>query len=166
MSEQAHSDATGPAHRKVEIGAAVVMAAFGLVVVVGSLDVGVGWGAEGPKSGFFPFYIGLTIIAASIVNLVKTLSMAPTTLFATWPELRQVALVTIPTAVYVFAIPWIGIYVASVALITGFMMWLGAYRAYVAAGIAVAIMVASYVTFEIWFLVPLPKGPLEEILGL
>ena len=29
-----------------------------LIVIIGSLKVGIGWGAEGPKAGFFPFYVG------------------------------------------------------------------------------------------------------------
>ena len=38
---------------------------FGAIVLVGSLQVGIGWGAEGPRPGFFPFYIGLLIIGSS-----------------------------------------------------------------------------------------------------
>ena len=44
---------------RVEIGVAAVHgAARRCIVIVGSLQVGIGWGAEGPKAGFFPFYIG------------------------------------------------------------------------------------------------------------
>jgi hypothetical protein len=31
---------------------------------------------------------------------------------------------------------------------------------------AVGVMAVIYLTFEKWFLVPLPKGPLEALLGL
>jgi hypothetical protein len=31
--------------------------------------------------------------------------------------------------------------------------------------IAIAIPVATFLVFEVWFLVPLPKGPLETQLG-
>ena len=51
---------TGPSHRGVEIGVALVDGAVRLVIgVFGSLQVGIGWGAEGPSAGFFPFYLGV-----------------------------------------------------------------------------------------------------------
>ena len=65
------------------------------------------------------------------------------------------------------SMPWIGIYVASALLIAGFMRWLGRYR--LAADrwrSRSALPVLTYFTFEKWFLVPLPKGPLEDMLGL
>ena len=52
----------GPAQRSVEMGVAVAIAVFALVVIAGSVQVGIGWGAEGPKAGFFPFYVGLVIL--------------------------------------------------------------------------------------------------------
>ena len=55
-----HGSGSGPSHRVVEMGVAVAMVAFGAIVISGSLQVGIGWGAEGPKSGFFPFYLGVT----------------------------------------------------------------------------------------------------------
>src|SRR5262245_18502199 len=59
---QAHG--AGPAQRSVEIAVTLAIALFGVIVILGSLAVGVGWGAEGPKSGFFPFYLGAVIVAA------------------------------------------------------------------------------------------------------
>jgi hypothetical protein len=46
------------------------------------------------------------------------------------------------------------------------MMWLGSYRPLYAVALAAIIMVAIYLTFEKWFLVPLPKGPIEDFFGL
>ncbi len=40
---------------------AVAMAVFSLIVIAGSVQVGIGWGAEGPQAGFVPFYVGLLI---------------------------------------------------------------------------------------------------------
>ena len=162
-----HTGGAGPSHRAVEIGTAMAMIAFGVVVIIGSLRVGTGWGAEGPKSGFFPFYLGIIIVGASIFNLVQAaLERDLPVLFAEWGQLRQVMAVIIPTAVYVGVIPWIGIYVSSLFLIALFMVWLGGYRIPFALAVAAVVVVAVYLTFEKWFLVPLPKGPLEELLGL
>jgi hypothetical protein len=51
-------------------------------------------------------------------------------------------------------------------LIVGFMRWLGRYGWPLALGIGLGLQIVIYVTFEKWFLVPLPKGPLEDLLGL
>ena len=45
------------------------------------------------------------------------------------------------------------------------MKWLGGYRWVTALPLAVGIPAVVFVLFEIWFLVPLPKGPLEMYLG-
>jgi putative tricarboxylic transport membrane protein len=162
-----HRAGAGPSQRAVEVGTAIVIAVFGLIVIVGSLRVGIGWGAEGPKSGFFPFYLGLAIVIASMINLLRVpFEVKPGTLFAEWPQLRQVLSVAIPTAVYVVVIPWTGLYIASLVLIAGFMMWLGKYRAPFSIGLSFVMIVAIYLTYEKWFLEPLPKGPIEDLLGL
>jgi hypothetical protein len=165
MSE-GEAGGAGPAQRSVEIGVAVATALLGLIVILGSLEVGVGWGAEGPKSGFFPFYLGIIIIGASAINLLEAARGPHDKRFADWGQLRQVVAIVIPTAFYVTVIPWAGIYVSSLLLIAVFMMWLGSYRPLPAIGLATIIIVATYLTFEKWFMVPLPKGPLEDWLGL
>jgi putative tricarboxylic transport membrane protein len=159
-------EAAGPRHRSVEIGVAVATAVFSAIVIVGSIQVGIGWGAEGPKAGFFPFYVGLAILGSSIVNFGTALSeRGDRRLFAEWSQLGQVMSMLVPTALYVALIPWTGIYLASVLLIALFMRWLGNYGWGMVAAIAVGVPLATFVIFEKWFLVPLPKGPLEAALG-
>jgi hypothetical protein len=50
-------------------------------------------------------------------------------------------------------------------LISFFMRWFGQYRWSVAVAVGVFVPVATFFMFEVWFLVPLPKGPLETMLG-
>jgi hypothetical protein len=165
MSE-GQAQGAGPAQRSVEVGVTIATALFGLIIIWGSMEVGIGWGAEGPKSGFFPFYLGVIIVAASVINLIEAARKSGDKTFADWSQLRQVIAITIPTTVYVTVIPWVGIYVSSLVLITLFMVWLGNYRVWYAVALSTAIMVATYLTFETWFLVPLPKGPLEDFFNL
>ena len=165
MSDTTHA-ASGPSHRGVEIGVAIAMIAFGAVVITGSLQVGIGWGPEGPKAGFFPFYLGVVIILASVMNLLAAFTYDPRKLFAEWSQLVSVMSVVIPTAVYVVAVPWIGIYAASLVLIALFMIWLGRYSVALSAAVSAGTVVAIYFMFEKWFLVPLPKGPIEDWLHL
>jgi putative tricarboxylic transport membrane protein len=156
---------TGPSHRWTEIVVAGIMILFGGITIIGSLRVGIGWGAEGPKAGFFPFYIGVIIILASLVNLVQKFIERDDDRFAEWSQLRQVLAVVFPTTVYVFAIPYTGIYLASAVLIALFMSWLGRYRAPLTAAIALGVPLVVFLMFEKWFLVALPKGPIEHWLG-
>jgi hypothetical protein len=44
-------------------------------------------------------------------------------------------------------------------------VWRGKYGALPTASVALGVPVALFLLFEIWFLVPLPKGPLEHLLG-
>jgi putative tricarboxylic transport membrane protein len=165
MSETAHSGGSGPTHRGVEIGVAIVMIVFGAIVITGSLQVGIGWGPEGPKSGFFPFYLGIAIIGASVMNLLAATQIDGRQLFADWSQLLQVLSVVIPTAIYVTVVPWLGIYLSSLILIAVFMRWLGHYSYALAASVSVGVVLTTFLMFEKWFLVPLPKGPIEEWLG-
>src|ERR1043165_8067142 len=103
MTDTTSHGGSGPSHRGVEIGVAVVMMAFGAVVIAGSLQVGIGWGPEGPKSGFFPFYLGVAIILASVFNLVAAVAQSREKVFADWSQLVSVISVVIPTTIYVFA---------------------------------------------------------------
>ena len=83
---------TGPSHRSVEIGVAVFMALLALVGIFGSIKVGIGWGAEGPRAGFFPFYVSLIVVDLLRGQSSVQCSLAPTRrqLFAEWGQLRQV----------------------------------------------------------------------------
>jgi len=159
-------DSSGPRQHLVEAGVAAVMALLGVITVIGSLQVGIGWGAEGPKSGFFPFWIGLIVVVTSLYNLMRAYTHGSRKLFASWMEIAQVLKVVVPLTIYVGAIPWLGIYIASALLIAGFMRWIGHYGWLLILAIAIGLPVVTYLTFEMWFLVPLPKGPLEDLLGL
>jgi hypothetical protein len=156
----------GPTQRVAELGVALAMAAFGGLVVFGSVQVGIGWGAEGPRSGFFPFYVGLIIVAASLYNAARALSIRPAYVFATYPQLRDVGRVLLPATLYVLLMPYFGLYLSSVVLMTWFMAAIGGYRWPYGLALSTGLMVLLFVVFEKWFLVALPKGPVEDFLGL
>jgi putative tricarboxylic transport membrane protein len=167
MTDESHGlGGAGPTQRSVEIGVTVAMAVFSLIVIAGSVQAGIGWGAEGPKAGFVPFYVGLMILGSSVINFGAILvERSDKRLFAEWGQLAKVMSMLVPTSIYVALIPWIGIYVASVLLIAVFMRWLGRYGWGLTAAISLGVPLVTFVVFEKWFLVPLPKGPLEAALG-
>jgi putative tricarboxylic transport membrane protein len=160
------SSNAGPTHRLVEAGVTLLIALFGTIVIAGSLKAGINWGAEGPRAGFFPFYIGIFIVVSSAINLWNGLREGDDGLFAEWGQLRQVMSVVIPTAIYVGAMPFTGLYLASAVFIAWFMRWLGKYPWLTVLAVALGMPIVTYFIFERWFLVPLPKGPIEEWLGL
>ena len=59
----------------------------------------------------------------------------------------------------------LGIYVASTLFIAYFMLRLGGYSVVKTLPVALGVSLAFFLIFEIWFKVPLPKGPLETFLG-
>jgi hypothetical protein len=167
MSEGPEGALSGPGHRSVELATAALMAVFALIVIGGSMQVGFRWASDGPQAGFFPFYIGLFILGASIVNFWHSWSDIPRErTFASWSQLVQVLSVVVPSVIYVVLVAWIGMYVASMLLIGVFMKWLGRYGWAMVLPIAIGVPVITFIVFERWFLVPLPKGPVEEWLGL
>jgi hypothetical protein len=152
----------------MECVVAVSFLALGAVVMWDSRRIGAGWASDGPQGGYFPFHVGLLIVLSSIVNLVLAVRKRRQTKekdFATWEQLKLVSEVLIPSLVYVIVIPWLGIYVSTALFIIWFMRRVGKYSATRIAPIAVGIPVLVFLTFEIWFRVPLPKGPVERLLG-
>jgi hypothetical protein len=108
------------------------------------------------------------LIGASAVNLAIALAMKPEAnrSFVGRGQLKLVLSVLVPSAVFVAVIPWTGLYVAATAFTAYFMHRLGGYRWWKALASSVATGLVLFVLFEIWFLVPLPKGPLERWLGV
>ena len=150
-----------------EVGVAALLMAIAALVIADSLRVGIGWGDDGPRSGYFPFYIGLILLATSGWTLVSQLLRWRRThaVFADRAQLRMVLAMLWPMAVYVALITGLGIYVASLLLIAYFMRRYGGYRWPLVAAVAVGVPLVFFAIFERWFLVPLPKGPLEQLLG-
>ena len=150
--------------------AEIVVAAFlflvGALVVFDSVRLGARWGSDGPQAGYFPFYIGLLVCIASAVNLALGILARGSKSFVEVSSLKLVLSVLVPAAIYVALIGWIGIYVASALFVAGFMRWLGKYAWWKVAAVSIGNSVAFFLIFEVWFLVPLPKGPLEALLGL
>lgn len=152
----------------MEIATALVIVVFASVVMISNYELGAGWDSSGPQSGYFPFYIGVILFISGMSILVSELikgSAADHGSFVDGNPFRRVLRILIPTIIYAVAIGYIGIYVATAVFIGTFMVWLGRYRVIVAAAFGVGIALALFLTFEVWFLVPLPKGPLEALFG-
>lgn len=154
--------------KSAEIAVAALFLAAGAVVMYDSVRLGSTWGDDGPKPGYFPFYIGLIMTLAALVNLARgfMIPAGKNGPFVLAEQLKMVLTVLVPTAIYAGAITWVGIYVSSIVFIAFFMRWLGKFAWWKVAAVSVGTAVALFLVFERWFLVPLPKGPIEAFLGV
>lgn len=160
--------------KTMDVIVAVIFFALGALVMWDSKRLGASWGSDGPEAGYFPFYIGAILCVAAIVNAIRAAlgKDIKEQSFVSVAALKMVFSVLLPTILYVLfiggigPIPGLGMYVPSVLFIAAFMMWLGKYKWLMSLTVSVGVIVVFFLMFEIWFKVPLPKGPLEAALGL
>jgi putative tricarboxylic transport membrane protein len=144
---------------------AFILMALGGIVLVDAMRLGIGWGTDGPRSGFFPFWLALIMIVTCTVIFVQTFWRGSREAFVSREQLGPVLKVILPAAAMVLLTHFVGLYVAA-ALYTGFYMrWVGRHSWLSVVAVALAISVISFLIFELWFLVPMPKGPVESWLG-
>ena len=176
MSQQESNEKSAASVRGVDAVTAVLIFTVGAVVIWDSYRLGSKWGSDGPEAGYFPFYIGVILCIASAINFFNALREKSIQdggeSFVSRSSMKMIMSVMIPTVVYVALIagigpvPGVGIYVASALFICLFMRWLGRYGWGKTVGVSIAVPVVFFMMFEIWFKVPLPKGPLEAMFGL
>ncbi len=156
-------------NRTMNIVVALALMAISVVLMVASYRLGAGWAKDvGPDSGYFPFYVTLFMFIASAVTFVQhalALRKDGKGSFIARGELIMVLQVLIPMTIFVVLSIYIGIYISMILFIGFFMMWHGRYPLYKTIPVVIGVPVVLFVVFEVWFLVPLPKGPLEAWLG-
>jgi putative tricarboxylic transport membrane protein len=153
--------------RGPEVFIAALLLAVALLIIKDSIRVGITWADDGPRAGYFPFYIGLLLALTSGFILVTQLIAwkRSTEVFAERHQIALVISVLVPIVVYAGVIFALGIYIASALLIGYFMRRYGKYGWLPTAAVSFGVPLFFYLIFERWFLVPLPKGPLESVLG-
>lgn len=156
-------------NRTMDIIVALLFLATSAVFIADSTRLGFRWiDNEGPASGYFPFYIAVMMAIASLGNLVgAVLGRTPggDETFVGRSALGRVLAVLVPAIAYVAGVQYLGIYVASAIFIFAFMLLVGREPFVRALCVSIAVPLALFLMFEVWFLVPLPKGPFELWLG-
>jgi hypothetical protein len=156
-------------HKSAELAVAALFFVLGAIVILDSVRLGFGWQeVHGPQPGYFPFYVGLLICLASLVNFVRALLVpaAAGKPFVEVGQLRMVLAVLVPTAAFAALVTWMGVYASAILYIGFFMRVLGRYAWWKVLAVSAGTAIVFYLVFEKWFKVPLPKGPLENLLGL
>ena len=153
--------------RTVEIVVSLMLLALAVLLGYDNWRTGIAWASDGPQAGYFPFYLGLILAAASLYGLVTALvtGAGAGQTFVTRAQLGRVMQVFIPTLLFCLLTQWLGLYVASFLLIASFMRVVGRialWKSLLTAFLFAAIM---FVTFDLAFDVIMPKGPLEAAFG-
>lgn len=161
-----HHDRPAASVRTMEFVVAGLLFLLGAVVVFDSVRLGARWGDDGPQAGYFPFYIGLSICISTAIIFFRAMAVKSHKSFVSREAFLLVMKMLVPSIVYVVAIRFLGIYVASTIFIVFFMIWLGKYSWTRAVPVGLGTSIVFFLLFEVWFRVPLPKGPLEALLGL
>ena len=150
---------------------AALLMLLSAIVIYDALRLGAGWGSEGPQSGFFPFWLASLLAIVSIVLFVQALRSQSKEPFVTQDRFMPVLKVLVPLAGFVVLIdppgPWsgLGLYVAAGLYLGFYMRWVGRHDWRTVVALATSVPVISFLIFETWFLVPMPKGPVEAWFG-
>lgn len=156
-------------NRTMNIAVAAILMTVAMIVMIASYRLGAGWSKDvGPESGYFPFYVALFMFISSTATLLQYVRKPGSETggsFIARHELVMVLQVLIPMTIFVVLSIYIGIYISMILFIGFFMIWLGKYPLIKTIPVVIAVPVILFVVFEIWFLVPLPKGPVEAWLG-
>ena len=157
--------------RGLNLTTAAVLLLLSGIVLYDALRLGFGWGYDGPQSGFFPFWLAALLATISVVLLVQALLDRSRKPFVTWERFVPVLKVLLPLAGFIVLTdppgPWpgVGLYVAAGLYLGFYMRWVGHHRWRAVILLSILIPVVTFVVFEMWFLVPMPKGPVEAWLG-
>ncbi|KYG24586.1 tricarboxylate transporter [Bradyrhizobium sp. AT1] len=151
----------------VEIVVCLLLLALAVTLGTDNWRTGASWDSTGPEPGYFPFYLSVILGGGSLYGLVVALLARRTVsdTFVTRAQARRVLAVFVPTLLFCLVTQFLGLYVASFLLISGFMRFVGKialWKSLLTAFLFTAIM---FVTFDIAFDVIMPKGPLEAAFG-
>jgi hypothetical protein len=155
--------------RALELSTASLTGSFGVAVAVSSLDNGIGWSSGGVDAGTFPFLTGVVIVLGSLFNLGQGAlgrgTLARVRVAITRAEMRRLAGLFVPAAMFVAAIPMVGMYLASAGYVFAVLALPKRQSILHALLIAVATSLALYVIFERMFQVSLPHGAFAAAFG-
>jgi putative tricarboxylic transport membrane protein len=157
--------------RIADLVTAAMLMLLGGIVIYDAVRLGVGWGNEGPRSGFFPFWLATLILVISAAIFLQAFMARSEKPFVTRERFLPVLKVLAPIAGFVLLTdppgPWpgLGLYVAGGLYLGFYMRWVGRHGWSSVVALSIAVPLISFFIFDKWFLVPMPKGPVEAWFG-
>jgi hypothetical protein len=150
--------------RRYQLATALAFVALGVVVMfdtrAGALVDRTGRAPGGIGAGFYPFWSAAVLALGGLIVAYQTLTgrYAAGELFASRDGILAVGKLVAPMVLATAALMWLGLYVVMGLYMAFFARFIGHYRWYWVALIAVAFPVAIYLAFEMGFRVRLPKS--------
>jgi putative tricarboxylic transport membrane protein len=157
--------------RTADLVTAAMLMLLGGIVVYDAIRLGIGWGNEGPRSGFFPFWLATIMVVVSLAIFFQALLARSEKPFVTRERFLPVLKVLAPIAGFVLLTdppgPWpgLGLYVAGGLYLGFYMRWVGHHSWLSVMALSIAVPLIAFFIFDKWFLVPMPKGPVEAWFG-
>lgn len=151
--------------RTADIVTASVLLVLGGLVGADAIRLGIGWGTDGPRSGFFPFWLALVLVVCCVIVIAQASRRETREPFVTRERLLLVLKVLWPATAMVVLTHLLGLYVSAGLYLGFYMRWVGHHRWRAVLALSIGVPVAAFLIFELWFLVPMPKGPLEAWMG-
>ena len=153
--------------RIADLLVALLLLAFGVGVILQAESVGTGWARGRPESGFIPYWLGIALIALCLFVLAETLWRWKRTtepFFADREGMWSVLKVAGTALLFLPLIYYTGFYAAAAIYILIYTRWVGNHRWYSAILLSIGIPIGTYVVFERWLLILLPRG-LYDLFG-
>ena len=147
--------------RADQIGA-VLLLLFGVGYAATAAKSYTYWGANGPGSGFFPFWLGVAMaILATLFLVGATRQTGPGEAWLpSGHGLARLAAVIGATVLFVVLLPILGMTLATALFLLGLLRFLEGHAWPVTLGVAVATAVGNWAIFAWWLQVPFPVGVL------
>lgn len=151
---------------------ALATLAYGLTIVWGATEFGIGWDSSGPEPGAFPFYTGTLVALASLATLALTWGKrlrsqgALSEVVLDGERIGRIASFFLPIVGFVILCATVGMYVATVVYLVFAMRFQGGFSWARTLAVSIGAVVFFYLALERFFQIPLMKGPLEAMLGL
>src|SRR3954465_1862215 len=113
--------------RTVDVVVSLALLALAVVLGADNWRTGASWDSTGPQPGYFPFYLSIILGGASLYGIgaafLSRKEAAET--FVTRALRGRVFAVVGPAVLFCLATQFLGLYVASFLLISGFMNFVG-----------------------------------------
>src|SRR5262249_37402230 len=111
--------------RTADLVTASVLMLLGGVVLFDAVRLGFGWGADGPKSGFFPFWLAVIMIVSCVIVMIQAYRRVEDQPFVTREQLGPVLKVLWPATAMVLLTHFVGLYVSGALYTAFYMRWVG-----------------------------------------
>src|SRR4029450_5314993 len=111
--------------RVADIVTASVLLLLGGLVGADAIRLGIGWGTDGPRSGFFPFWLATVLVVCCVGVIAQAARREMGESFVTRERLALVLKVLWPATAMVALTHVLGLYVSAGLYLGLYMRWVG-----------------------------------------